>query len=134
MSFSMQDRLVNSYLFVPGNRAERFAKACAAGAGAVIIDLEDAVAPADKAAARDAVAQWLSPAQRVLVRVNGPDTEWFQDDVAMCRNEGVAGIVLPKAEGLEEIDYIGSRTGMRTPVLPLIETARLTSSTGLRCE
>ena len=45
-----------TYLFVPGNRSERFAKALASGADRVILDLEDAVAPADKAAARSAVA------------------------------------------------------------------------------
>ncbi len=48
-----------TYLFVPGNRPERFAKALASGADRVILDLEDAVAPADKAAAHSAVAEWL---------------------------------------------------------------------------
>ena len=48
-------RVARSYLFVPGDRAERIAKACASGADAVIVDLEDAVAPEHKAAARDAV-------------------------------------------------------------------------------
>ena len=66
-----------SFLFVPGNRPERFAKALAAGADAVIVDLEDAVAPADKAAAREALAAWLSPAQPVLVRINSADSAWF---------------------------------------------------------
>jgi|GEM_PF-5548753 len=48
-----------SFLFVPGNQPERFDKAYGAGAHAVIVDLEDAVAPADKAAARDAVRAWF---------------------------------------------------------------------------
>ena len=48
-----------TYLFVPGNRPERFDKACAAGADAVILDLEDAVPPEAKAQAREAVVKWL---------------------------------------------------------------------------
>lgn len=111
-----------SYLFVPGDRPERFAKACAAGADAVIVDLEDAVPPAGKAAARDALAAWLSPAHPVLVRINGAATEWFADDVALCAAPGVAGIVLPKAESVDEIGAVGCASGDR-PVLPLIETA-----------
>ena len=50
-----------SYLFVPATRPERIAKAIASGADAVIVDLEDAVAPADKEAARSALADWLGP-------------------------------------------------------------------------
>ncbi len=116
--------LPRSYLFVPGNRPERFAKACASGAGAVIADLEDAVAPDDKAAARAAVAAALNPAQPLLVRINGAETEWFQDDVGICRAGGVAGIVLPKAERPEDIAWITEQVGPDVPILPLIETAQ----------
>ncbi len=94
----MQNPLSRSYLFVPGNRPERFDKACAAGADAVIVDLEDAVPPEEKNAAREAVARWLSPEQAVLIRINSADSEWFRADVELCRMPGVAGIVLPKAE------------------------------------
>ena len=51
-----------SYLFVPADRPERYAKALAAGAGAVIVDLEDAVAPDAKVAAREQLLRWLSRA------------------------------------------------------------------------
>ena len=112
-----------SYLFVPGNRPERFAKACASGAHAVIVDLEDAVPPAQKAAARAAIAEWLSPEQPVLVRINAADTEWFADDARMCRHPGVAGIVLPKTETAEHLAAVAARAGTKIPVLPLIETA-----------
>jgi citrate lyase subunit beta / citryl-CoA lyase len=115
---------VRSYLFVPGNRPERFAKALAAGAHAVIVDLEDAVPPAQKDAARAAVAHWLSAAQPVLVRVNAVGTPWFDDDIRVCEGPGVAGVVLPKAESADAIAAIRLRVGERTPVLPLIETAR----------
>ena len=60
-----------SYLFVPGDRPDRFEKAWNAGADAVIIDLEDAVSVEDKLAARETTAVWLSPERPVYVRVNG---------------------------------------------------------------
>ena len=95
-----------SWLFVPASRPERIAKALASGADAVIVDLEDAVAPAEKDPARAALVAALpgwSAAQRarLLVRINAPGTEWFDADVqalhALCAN-GCAGVVLPKAE------------------------------------
>lgn len=115
--------LPRSYLFVPGNRPERFAKAGASGAGAVIADLEDAVAPDDKAHARAAVSAALSAAAPLFVRVNGADSGWFHDDVEMCRQAGVAGVVLPKAEDPEHLRHIAARVG-GVPLLPLIETAQ----------
>jgi citrate lyase subunit beta/citryl-CoA lyase len=114
-----------SYLFVPGNRPERFAKALAAGADAVIIDLEDAVAPTDKGAARDALSGWLSglPAasQPVLVRINAAGTDWFDEDLALAGMPGVAGVVLPKAESVDDIERLLSAGA--AAVLPLIESA-----------
>ncbi len=65
-----------SLLFVPGHRPERFDKALGAGADRVIVDLEDAVAPADKPRARDALRQWLKPDHAVIVRINCADTIW----------------------------------------------------------
>jgi citrate lyase subunit beta/citryl-CoA lyase len=105
--FSMQGLPLSSYLLVPGNRPERFAKAGSAGAGAVIVDLEDAVAPGEKVTARAAVAAWLSAEHSVLVRINSADTEWFRNDVEMCRGAGVVGVVLPKAERVEDVRYVG---------------------------
>ena len=64
-----------SYLFVPGSRPDRFAKACASGADAVVVDLEDSVAAGDKSTARAAVAAWLSSAHPVLVRINVANSE-----------------------------------------------------------
>ena len=110
-----------SYLFVPGNRPERYAKALAAGAHAVIVDLEDAVAPAEKNAARDALRAWLKPEQPVLVRINGADTAWFADDLALAGLPGVAGVVLPKAERVDDIARLVQQGA--PAVLPLIESA-----------
>jgi citrate lyase subunit beta/citryl-CoA lyase len=75
-----------SYLFVPGNRPERFAKALASGADAVVLDLEDAVAPGAQRAARDAIAQWSrrcptggTDRSRMVVRVNDEsDSAWLR--------------------------------------------------------
>jgi citrate lyase subunit beta/citryl-CoA lyase len=113
----------HSYLFVPGNRPDRFAKACAAGADAVIIDLEDAVPPPEKAAARKAVAAWLDPAHPVLLRVNSAVTEWFAADAALCRQPGVAAVLLPKTEEPRHVHRLQEIAGGTLPVLPMIETA-----------
>ncbi len=113
-----------SYLFVPGHRPERFNKALSAGADAVIVDLEDAVAPAAKSTARDALATWLDSADAlpVLVRVNAPQTPWYDDDLRLCAHPGLAGIVLPKAESAELLARVAERAPAH-PLLPLIETA-----------
>lgn len=113
-----------SYLFVPADRPERIAKARAAGADAVIVDLEDAVSPDAKTQARDAMEANLDPLQPVWIRINGPETEWFRDDVDLCRAPGVGGVVLPKSERVEDIRYIAERLGDDVPVLALIESAR----------
>lgn len=110
-----------SYLFVPGDRPDRFEKAWNAGADAVIIDLEDAVSVEDKLAAREAMASWLSPERPVYVRVNGAETEWFEDDLRAISRPGLAGIILPKAEEPEQVAKVASRLG--APVIPTLETA-----------
>jgi citrate lyase subunit beta/citryl-CoA lyase len=118
----MSRRVARSYLYVPGNRPDRFDKACAAGADAVILDLEDAVPAAEKAAARAAISAWLSPARAVLVRVNAADTEWFDTDLATCDVAGVIGVVLPKAEKIDDaVVSLCRRKGVA--LLPIIETA-----------
>ena len=113
-----------SYLFVPGNRSDRFAKACAAGADAVVLDLEDSVAAADKLKARAAVAEWLTPSRPVMVRVNTSESEWFHDDLGLGRKPGIAGVLLPKAERVEDIRVLAESFGSNVPILAQIETAR----------
>jgi citrate lyase subunit beta / citryl-CoA lyase len=112
--------LHRSLLFVPGSRPERFEKALAAGASAVIIDLEDAVAPADKDAARAALQAWLQPRHAVIVRINSADTAWFNDDLALCGSSGVAGVMLPKAESAETLAIV--RAAGARALLPLVES------------
>lgn len=112
-----------SYLFVPASRPERIGKALAAGAGAVIVDLEDAVAPDAKLEARHALANWLAQASgSILVRVNAADSDWFADDLALCGHASVAGVVLPKAERRADLAHASAiAAGKR--LYPLIETA-----------
>jgi citrate lyase subunit beta/citryl-CoA lyase len=119
----METLAPRSYLFVPGNRPDRYAKAIAAGADAVIVDLEDAVPPSEKPAARAALAAWLSPEHPVLIRVNGAESQWFREDLALCKTPGVAGVLLPKAESVEDIRVLAEHSAAATPILALIETA-----------
>jgi citrate lyase subunit beta / citryl-CoA lyase len=112
-----------SYLFVPGDRPDRFEKARQSGADAVIIDLEDAVDSAHKDVAREAVASWLSPNQPAYVRINGADTAWFERDLELVGLPGVLGAVLPKAERPEQIAWVADRLSGEGQVLPLVETA-----------
>ena len=113
-----------SYLFVPGNRPDRFDKACASGADAVIVDLEDAVPPAEKSRARAALAAWVNPAKPVIVRINGAETEWFRDDLPCCRMPGVRALMLPKTEGVAHLKRVEVLFGESVSILPLIETAQ----------
>lgn len=110
-----------SYLFVPGNRPERFGKALASGADMVIIDLEDAVAPADKLAARSAIRAALDPEFPAAVRINSADSEWFEQDLSLCGLPGVAAVVLPKAAGVADIARV--RGAGAATVLALVESA-----------
>jgi citrate lyase subunit beta/citryl-CoA lyase len=111
-----------AYLFVPADRPERFAKARASGADAVIVDLEDAVAPEAKASARDALATALDASAPLVVRINAAGTPWFEDDLELCRHPGVAAVMLPKAEGIDAVCTVVEIT--YKDVLPIIESAR----------
>ena len=123
--------LARSFLFVPANRPERFAKALASGAGAVIIDLEDAVAPDAKPAARAQLAQaWAGFTEperaRLVVRVNAVSTPWHLDDLQLMANlaaEGLGGVVLPKAEAPDMLRTLAAHTGAACALLPMVETA-----------
>src|SRR3546814_2332065 len=96
---------LRSLLFVPGDRPERFAKAAASGADAIILDLEDSVSPANKETARAAVADYLAGPREVvtLVRVNPLDGHMTAADVAAVVGARPDAIMLPKAEGAPSI-------------------------------
>ncbi|HLK50239.1 MAG TPA: CoA ester lyase [Bryobacteraceae bacterium] len=120
----MEAAIAHSYLFVPGNRPERFDKACAAGAGAVIIDLEDAVPPSERSRARTAVEAWANPAHPVVLRINGVNTDWFRDDVTCARIPGIQAVMLPKTESVQHLRRVEELLGQTIPILALIETAQ----------
>ncbi|MFT4127453.1 MAG: CoA ester lyase [Gordonia sp. (in: high G+C Gram-positive bacteria)] len=113
--------VARTFLFAPGNRPERFAKAAAAGADVVVIDLEDAVTAADKPAARTHIADWLAAGNSALIRINAAETSWHAADVALAA-EYSAPVLLAKAQTPEEVAAVGTATG--APVIPLVETAR----------
>ncbi|GLX92120.1 CoA ester lyase [Herbidospora sp. NBRC 101105] len=106
-----------SWLFTPGDRPDRFGKAAVAGADVAVLDLEDAVAPADKIRARTAVAGALGEVKG-YVRVNGVDTPWHDEDLcAVAGRPGLLGVMLPKTETPDMVDGIG------VPVVALVESA-----------
>lgn len=117
-----------TYLFVPGNRPERFAKALARGADAVVLDLEDAVAPQAKAEARDAIARWSVTATvqeraRIVVRINDADAPGFSDDLRLLQEADLHGVMLPKAEEPWQLRAVtATLPGAR--LLPLVESGR----------
>jgi citrate lyase subunit beta/citryl-CoA lyase len=112
---------LRSLLFAPGSDARKLEKAFASAADGVVCDLEDAVAPADKEAAREvtaaAVAGAADPAR--LVRVNGAGTDWFKDDLGLTATLDLDGIVLPKASP-DAVDALGPDG---PPVVAIVETA-----------
>ena len=109
-----------TFLFVPGDHPERFEKALLAGADAVILDLEDAVAPHETDRAREAAASWLDPAKPIILRINCAGTPWFDADVALCSHEGVVAVMVPKAEPGAQLNKVAALK----PTLALLETAR----------
>jgi citrate lyase subunit beta/citryl-CoA lyase len=121
---SMDRLLWQSFLFVPGDRPERFDKALASGADVVIIDLEDAVAQSHKVQAREAIRSWLPAKRPVLIRINPVGTAWFEQDCALCCLPGVCGIVLPKTETAADIAAVLARAGHGLALFPLVETAK----------
>ena len=115
--------MIRSYLFVPGDRPDRFEKARSSGADAVVLDLEDAVAIRDKVAARAAVAAWLSPHRPVYVRVNGVSTDWSEGDLEAIDLPGLAGVVLPKSESQEQLRQVADGLPRGAELIALVETA-----------
>lgn len=126
-----------SYLFVPGDRPAMLAKAAHRGADALIVDLEDAVAPSSKAAARVITAAWLAglagPTPPVWVRVNNVPG-LLEDDIAAVLHPRLRGLMIPKVAAAAELETIAARLGEAEAaagveadairLLPIIETAR----------
>jgi citrate lyase subunit beta/citryl-CoA lyase len=114
-----------TFLFVPGDRPDRFGKAAASGADAVILDLEDAVCPDRKQEAREHVREWLAQHHQAVVRVNAVDTPWHADDLDMVARYPVAlsAVMVPKAEDPEQLKRVSRYLPPGPGMIPLIETA-----------
>lgn len=109
-------------LFVPGDRPERFSRAASAGADLVLLDLEDAVAPAAKPNARAHAAAWLGQ-HPAAVRINPVGSPWFSADL-----DAIAGrpcvVMVPKAESACGLEELAARLPHGSAVVALVETAR----------
>jgi len=128
--------LLRSFLFAPGNHARRVEKALSLDPDAVILDLEDAVAIAEKPAARTAVTAALTRPRRsaLYIRINALDTEFCFGDLLAVVRPGLDGIILPKVEnapGLFAVDWFLLQLerehglgGRSVDLIPIIETAR----------
>lgn len=124
-----------SWLFVPATSGAKIDKACLSAADAVIVDLEDAVALSEKAAAREALEQRLAQGlpRAVWVRINATGTDFCFADLLACCRPGVAGLLLPKVEtgdALRTVDWVlGNLERERglpvrgIPVAGIVETA-----------
>ncbi len=123
-------------MFAPGNHARRVEKVFTLGADVVILDLEDAVAVAEKIATRNLLVAALQKPRGSLgfARVNSIDTEWCKDDLQAVVGPWLDGIVLPKTESAEALRKVDAwmanaeRSAGMTPgaleLMPIVETAR----------
>ena len=125
---------MRSWLFVPGDSEKKLSKVAACGADVVIVDLEDAVAPQAKQAARPLAFEWLLAHREEVsqrwVRINALDTPLWREDLAAVMPGAPDGIMIPKAAGPEQLQALaaelyeleqrhGLTTG-RTRLLPLV--------------
>ncbi|GLY92535.1 HpcH/HpaI aldolase/citrate lyase family protein [Actinoallomurus iriomotensis] len=113
----------STFLFVPGDRPERFDKAQASGADVVIIDLEDGVAPSQREKARAHVVSWLSTGRQAAVRISAIGTEDHLLDLAALRC-GIEAVVVPKSESAADLARVASALSNEVKIVALIETAR----------
>lgn len=110
-----------TFLFVPGDRPDRFDKAVAAGADLVILDLEDAVAPEAKDVARQHVVDWLAKGGSAAVRINAGG-EVAARDIASLADLPVT-VMVPKAEDPAALADVRARLHSESTLLALVETA-----------
>ena len=119
-------RLPRSWLYVPGHRPERVAKALASDADVVVLDLEDSVPPDHKRAARDTLrdVSVSRPAEgpALWVRCNAPESPWGKDDLDVLAEGAVDGVRLPRCEDASTVRRVADTTGVRVQLL--LESAR----------
>jgi citrate lyase subunit beta/citryl-CoA lyase len=115
--------LARSWLLVNGAQYDRFAPAAHSRADIVVLDMEDAVAPKDKSAARDNVIRWLGAGNSDWVRVNGFGSPWWADDLEMLAGTTVGGVMLAMVESVDHVTETAKRLPT-VPIVALVETAR----------
>jgi len=116
--------IARSFLFVPGHRPERFAKAAASGADAVVLDLEDAVPAERKADAREAIGAYLAtgPATPTLVRCNALDSDAGLADLdSLARWTTQAGLMVAKTESADALTAL-QQSHPGSLLIPIIES------------
>jgi citrate lyase subunit beta/citryl-CoA lyase len=119
-----------TFLFLPADRLPRLDKALASGAHMVILDLEDAVAPATKESARaDLGALWLQLDEavraRIAIRINATATPWHAQDALLLRqisSQGLGGVMLAKTESVAQLGALAQQCA-GTALFPLVESA-----------
>jgi (3S)-malyl-CoA thioesterase len=120
-------RPYRSVLYIPGSKERALEKARDLPVDAIIFDLEDAVAPEEKAAARATLARFLDEVEYAprarIVRINGFDTPWGRDDAAaFAAHPGVEAILVPKVNGPADLDALAAVAGDK-PLWAMMETA-----------
>jgi citrate lyase subunit beta/citryl-CoA lyase len=123
----MTTRRRRSALYMPASNARAIAKARTLECDVVILDLEDAVAPDEKASARDRVVEAVREGgfgeRELVVRVNGLDTPWYADDIAAIRAIGVAAVLVPKVSSVADLLTVRASLGEDgPPIWAMIET------------
>jgi len=122
MALTLFDK--RALLFLPASNPRAIAKARASAADLVILDLEDAVKPADKASARDAAVAAVAEAwpMPVAIRINGVASEWHADDLAAVVTSRADLIVVPRVSAASEIESVAA--AVARPVAAMVETAK----------
>ncbi len=123
----MTTRRRRSALYMPASNARAIAKARTLACDVVILDLEDAVAPDEKAAARDRVIEAVHEGgfgeRELVVRVNGLDTPWYADDIAAIRATRIAAVLVPKVSSVADLIAVRASLGENGPTIwAMIET------------
>jgi citrate lyase subunit beta/citryl-CoA lyase len=112
-----------SWMLVNGAKTEEFDAAAATKADQIVLDIEDAVDPTQKAASRDEVAKWLET-HEAWVRINDRSSDFWSDDIDQLRDiPGLLGVMLAKTEDGSHVTETFDRLGGKTRVLALVESA-----------
>ena len=121
--FRIDPVLARSWLLVNGAQFDKFTPAAGSRADIVVLDIEDAVAPKGKAAARENGVRWLAAGNNDWVRVNGFGTQFWADDLEMLSGTSVGGVMLAMVESVDHVTETAKRLP-DVPIVALVETAR----------